>query len=77
MLNPSVDRNSVIENLNDSGIGAAIVHLPCHNYSCFNEDYKELPETDYFYQHQISLPCGWWLEEEDIKNISQSLEEFL
>ena len=23
--------------------------------------------TDYFSKHQISLPCGWWLDEKDIR----------
>ena len=33
----------------------------------------DLPETDYFHKHQISLPCGWWLSKDDVKFIAERL----
>ena len=59
------------------GIGAALVHVPCHIYTCFKDSLCDLPDTDTFYNNQISLPCGWWLEENDIENIATELKGML
>lgn len=77
ILSEDIDRDAVIQKLNDLGIGAALVHLPCHNYTCFKDNYCELPQTDYFYKHQISLPCGWWLQRSNIHNIATALENLV
>lgn len=69
LLNESCDRDSVIMKLNDWGVEAGLVHTPNHYYTCFSESMSDLPETDYFSQHQVSLPCGWWLNEGDIRDI--------
>jgi dTDP-4-amino-4,6-dideoxygalactose transaminase len=73
LLHESVDRDSVLEELNNSGINAGLVHVPNHNYTCFKDSYCDLPETEYFHRHQLSLPCGWWLSEEDVKEISSTV----
>ena len=69
------DRDKILQELNDEGINAGVVHVPNHYYTCFKDSFKELPETDYFNKHQISLPCGWWLDENDINHIANSLLE--
>jgi dTDP-4-amino-4,6-dideoxygalactose transaminase len=66
-------RDWILEELNKEGIGAGLVHLPNHNYSCFQNSYTHLEETDIFSKTQISLPCGWWLEKEDIEFIANAL----
>lgn len=73
LLDESIDRNSVLEKLNKENIAAGVVHIPCDGYECFSESRSELPNTKYFYDHQISLPCGWWLSEEDIIFITNTL----
>jgi dTDP-4-amino-4,6-dideoxygalactose transaminase len=73
ILPEHLDRDKIIEKLNQKGINAGLVHIPNHNYSCFKESLTDLFETDYFNQHQISLPCGWWLNKEDIEYISDTL----
>lgn len=73
LLDKSLDRNKILEKLNKHNIAAGLVHIPCHGYECFLESQSELPDTDYFYNHQISLPCGWWLSNEDITFISETL----
>lgn len=73
ILPESVDRDLVVKRLNDEGINAGLVHIPNHNYTCFKESLVNLPGTNYFSNHQISLPCGWWLNKEDIKHISNAL----
>lgn len=73
MLSKHLDRDKIIEDLNAEGINAGLVHVPNHSYTCFKESLVDLPETEYFSKNQISLPCGWWLSEDDINIIAQSL----
>lgn len=77
ILPENVDRDLVVKRLNDEGINAGLVHIPNHNYTCFKESFTTLPETDYFSNHQISLPCGWWIDEKGITFISNKLFEIL
>jgi dTDP-4-amino-4,6-dideoxygalactose transaminase len=75
LLKENIDRNMVLELLNKEGIGAGVVHIPNHNYTCFKQDFEPLPETDHFSKHQISLPCGWWLKPEDITFIADTVDK--
>ena len=77
LLHSDIDRDKVLEELNKIGIGAGVVHIPNHHYSCFSENKKDLPDTDFFSKHQISLPCGWWLSSDDIRQISKVLTQTL
>jgi dTDP-4-amino-4,6-dideoxygalactose transaminase len=77
LISEDINRDLVIEKLNSEGINAGLVHIPNHNYTCFKESFTTLPETDYFSNHQISLPCGWWIEEEDVNFIAGKLFEIL
>lgn len=74
LLKETIDRNKVLEILNKQEIAAGVVHIPNHNYTCFKQDFESLPETDHFSKHQLSLPCGWWLNSEDIKLISEAVD---
>ncbi len=71
------NRDEIVSRLNEIGIGAALVHVPCHIYTCFKDSLCDLPGTDAFYGNQISLPCGWWLDETDIENIATELKGML
>jgi perosamine synthetase len=73
MLSKHLNRDKIVEDLNAEGINAGLVHVPNHPYTCFKESLVDLPETEYFSKNQISLPCGWWLSENDINIIAQSL----
>ncbi len=66
-------RDHIMANLNANGIGAGLVHLPNDRYSAFDEFKAELSATNLFSSTQISLPCGWWLDENDISEIAQTL----
>ena len=72
-----IKRNEVLIQLNDLGINAGLVHTPNHFYTCFNSSYKELKGVNRFADSQISLPCGWWLNESDIRFISKKLIDLI
>jgi perosamine synthetase len=61
-----IDRDKLVASLNDAGIKAGLVHVPNHHYTCFKDFYKDLPGVDDFSSRQFSLPCGWWLDTEDL-----------
>lgn len=73
ILSDSLDRDKILQELNEAGIQAGLMHAPNHYYSCFNGKHVECQDTNYFYEHQISLPCGWWLQKEDIRYIATQL----
>jgi hypothetical protein len=45
------------------------VHVPNHHYTVFKSEMRELPGVDDFFSRQFSLPCGWWLSEDDIHHV--------
>lgn len=63
-------RNQVLISLNSRGIGAGVVHLPNYLYSAFKEFNTDLPNNELFSKTQLSLPCGWWLDKNDIEFIA-------
>lgn len=66
------ERDAIIDRLHEAGIGAAKsgselkVHVRCDLHSCFRA-YRgdHLPGVESFDNFQFSIPCGWWLSEED------------
>ncbi|KLN58958.1 hypothetical protein WH96_20255 [Kiloniella spongiae] len=59
------NRDRVIARLNEQGIGASQIHIRNDHYSMFDSERCELPNTDWFDAHELSLPCGWWVNEDD------------
>ena len=67
-------RDLLIEKLISEGIAAGLVHIPNHKYSAFEDFYTNLPGTKEFSDHQISLPCGWWLTEKNCEHIASRVK---
>lgn len=53
----------------DNGIMASELHLRNDRHSVFNESKTDLPALDEFYKEFVHIPCGWWVSQEDRKNI--------
>ena len=77
LVDPKINRNNVLEKLNKIGIKAATVHIPNHFYSCFKDSFTELPETEYFGNHQLALPCGWWMTEQDVYQVVSEFQKVI
>lgn len=77
ILHKDIDRDALVERLNGWGINAGLVHTPNHYYTCFRESLCDLPETEYFHSHQVSLPCGWWMDEDDVSFIVSCILDFV
>jgi len=70
VVDETVDRDRLLEALNAEGIAAGLVHVPNDVYTAFGKYGADLPGVRRFADRQISLPCGWWLSEEDCVGIA-------
>lgn len=78
LINPEnsrLNRDELLARLNSEGIMAGVVHVPNDNYTAFKDSKTDLPGVRYFSQYQFSLPCGWWLTDDDIKHIANRVKE--
>jgi len=70
------NRDEVIHSLKSQGVMASAIHQRNDIYSGFDvQQTLKLRNTDYLQDNIIGVPCGWWLEEQDIKNIGAALAE--
>lgn len=69
------EKLQAIKALNEMGIAAGLVHVPNDIYSCFSDYRKDLPGLREFETTQFSIPCGWWLNEEDVYFIAEKVKE--
>lgn len=70
-----LSRDELLKTLNAEGIMAGVVHVPNDDYTCFQSIKVHLPGVRRFAAIQLSLPCGWWLEEDDVRHIAQRVKE--
>ncbi len=66
-----IDRDELLAKLVEEGIHAGQVHVPNDDYACFAPYRRELPGVRAFSSRQVSLPCGWWLDEHEIGQIAK------
>lgn len=59
------ERDHLLKRLKQAGVGASKVHLRNDLYSCFGTDSEKLPGVDYFSEHCLSIPCGWWVSKKE------------
>lgn len=69
-------RAAVSAKLTAAGIGNSIVHTRNDAYSLFNANPPRLPMpgTDDFGARMLSVPCGWWLSQQDLDLIVETLK---
>jgi len=63
------NREKTINALKKGGIASDVVHPRNDTYSTFRKFKKKLLGVDYYAARELSLPCGWWVSKNDIKNI--------
>lgn len=67
-------RDELLKRLNAEGIGAGLVHVPNHDYTCFKNVNRDLPGVNSFFTRQLSLPVGWWLKASHVKHIVRRVD---
>lgn len=69
------NRDKIMAALLAEGISSGVVHPRNDNYSIFSEFKRSLPGVEYFSARELSLPCGWWVEEEDVHRIVEIIKK--
>lgn len=55
------DKIKTIDKFREEGFYASGVHIRNDIYSVFGKADIELPGVEYFNEHFVGLPCGWWI----------------
>jgi perosamine synthetase len=66
-------RDDLIRKLASHGIGTQRLHVRNDGYSCFGGKQSALPGVAEFDAHNISIPCGWWVGDEERERVVQCL----
>jgi dTDP-4-amino-4,6-dideoxygalactose transaminase len=69
------NRDGLARKLKERGIDAMQIHPRNDIWSMFNDSKCNLPGVDEFSKRELSIPCGWWLEQEDVYNVSNIIKE--
>lgn len=64
------ERDHLLMRLRQQGVHASKVHLRNDVYTCFGNGSTPLPGVDRFSAHCLSIPCGWWVSENDRARIA-------
>jgi len=77
IVNEPSQRDNFIEYLKNNHIESALVHFRNDMYDAtyqFKE--KQLLGVDSFTEKQLNIPCGWWLDAEDILYIINIIDKW-
>jgi len=68
-------RDDLQRKLEDAGIASGQVHRRNDEYSCVKFYKKEnLPGTAIMQEQMLSLPCGWWVNQEGLDHIVRTIK---
>lgn len=66
--------NDFMAAMAERGIGTSPVHDRNDGKACFaGSPRRSLPGVDAFDAHQVSIPVGWWLFDEDLERIAEAV----
>ena len=69
------DREGFRKHMANNEVMVSAVHSRNDTHSCFKQfSDRELPGVDEFSAHQVSIPVGWWITEEDRIKIMDAIE---
>lgn len=70
-------RNALKDFLMEHDIESGISYIPCHTFSLFAQEGIALPVTDQIYKEILCLPIHPELKDEEIKEVSNRIREFM
>lgn len=76
LLATSPVRDALLHFLKSKGVGCSKLHYLNNKYSCFNSERTPLPGAEKFMEGVIALPCGWWLNDNDLDFIINTIKSF-
>ena len=75
MLENSEHREAVSRGLERCGVASGISHDRNDKYSVFDKYRTTLPNLDIFSERMLNIPCGWWVGQEDLEHIVNSIKK--
>jgi len=66
-------RDDLIQKLFSQGIASQRLHLRNDSYSCFGTTQQDLPGVSLFDEQNLSIPCGWWVDEAERERVAACL----
>jgi len=75
ILLPDEEYRKKLSNLlTQAEIGNGIVHNRNDTYALFSSFKTKLPNLDNFASRMLNIPCGWWLEQEDLDKMITTIK---
>ncbi len=71
------NRDTVMRELKAHGVQCSKLHYPNHHYSGFCASSEGLPGTDALQREMLAIPCGWWLNDTDISQLTGTIRDVL
>lgn len=68
-------RDDLARYLAENGIGNSLVHKRNDLHSLFATSWTPLPGVDSFYSRMLHIPCGWWVEPDELAYIAALLKK--
>ncbi len=70
------NRDIFVEEMEKAGIVVSQVHARNDKHSMFKDSLVELSGVDEFASENICIPVGWWLSEEEVSHIIETIVKF-
>jgi dTDP-4-amino-4,6-dideoxygalactose transaminase len=68
-------REAFIAAMKERGVECGLPHKRNDCYKCVDFLKTPLPNLDSIYDKLVCIPVGWWLTEEDVRHVCQSVEK--
>jgi len=69
------NRDQFVNHMSENGIQTSRVHDRNDKHTIFNKYKTELPKTTQTCDTMICIPCGWWLNQENLEHIVNKANE--
>ena len=73
ILVPGSVRDAFKHRLAEQGVMASQVHARNDRHAAYNFPNGALPGLDFYDACHLNIPCGWWLEDEDVDKIIETV----
>jgi dTDP-4-amino-4,6-dideoxy-D-glucose/dTDP-4-amino-2,4-dideoxy-beta-L-xylose transaminase len=69
------ERKEFMRAMEGCGIMASPVHARCDKHTCVERFKSFLPGMDWLESRHISIPCGWWVTQEDLEYMIECIRK--
>lgn len=71
------NRDKFIEFMAANGVEASQVHARNDKHRGFPDPQRPLPGVDWFDAHQVAVPCGWWLTDQELEKVASTILDWV